>query len=47
MWFLITMPIPIFEEEANRAASTLINTVPSGGGVKTNGAQTWRTHTCG
>jgi hypothetical protein len=32
MWFLITTPTPIFEEKENRAASTLTNTVPRGGG---------------
>jgi hypothetical protein len=32
MWFLITTPTPILEEEENRAASTLTNTVPHGGG---------------
>jgi hypothetical protein len=32
MWFLIMTPTPILEEVANRAASTLTNTVPFGGG---------------
>jgi hypothetical protein len=31
MWFLSTTPTPILEEGANKAASTLIKTVPSGG----------------
>jgi hypothetical protein len=48
MWFLITTPTPILEEEENRAASTLTNTVPHGGGdhfgtaiVSRLGFRTW------